>query len=102
MCVTSMIGDHYNDKWSPKWIPDPAPIDPNNPWTTFPQITPQVTKQEFDELKKEVLEMKELLKKAIEYDKKNNQPECQMEEKIALLKKVAELVGVSLEDVLGK
>lgn len=43
--------------------------------------------------------MKELLKKAIEYDKKNNEPHCEVEEKIATLKKIAEMVGVSLEDI---
>lgn len=43
--------------------------------------------------------MKQLLIKAKIYDEKNNEPNCEMEEKIILLKKVAELVGVNLEEV---
>jgi len=113
MCVVSMIGDHFHDKWK-DYIntPTPNPLAPltqpyPNPWG-FPnnnsqnssQVFPTLaTKQELDELKKEVLEMKELLKKAIEYDKKNNEPHCEVEEKIATLKKIAEMVGVSLEDI---
>ena len=37
--------------------------------------------------------------KDIDYDNRTNQPHCQQEDKIAFLKKVAESVGVSLEDV---
>ena len=87
-----MIGEHFADKWSPNV--------PNNSGTTF--VFPEVTKKEFEDLKKEVLEMKELLKKAVEYDKKNNEPHCEKEEKIEILRKVAEAVGVDLSDVLGK
>lgn len=88
MCVVSMIGDHFHDKW-------------NQPY--YKEIItniPEVSKKDFDDLKKEVLEMKELLKKAIKYDKDNNEPNCEVEEKLETLKKVAELLGVSLDDVL--
>lgn len=91
MCVVSMIGDHYKDKWS---------SPPYNDF--FKKInTPEVSKVEFDSLKKEVLEMKELLKKALEYDKKNNEPHCELDEKVAILKKVADLVGVDLSKEFG-
>jgi hypothetical protein len=101
-----MIGDHYDEKWWPQI--KPQPLDPVNP---FPGITKTTittdtlerwlapSKKEFDALKKEVEEMKKLLQKALEYDKRNNEPHCEMEDKVALLKKVAELVGVSLEDI---
>lgn len=88
MCVVSMIGDHYSDKWKQ---PNYQQI-----FSTFPEVS----RHEFEALKKEVLEMKELLKKAVEYDKKNNEPACEIEEKVALLKKIAELVGVDLKDIL--
>lgn len=89
MCVVSMISDHYLDKWNlPKSFP------PNTTYTY-----PAVTRSEFEELKKEVLEMKILLQKAIEYDIKNDEPDCHIDDKVAILKKVAEMVGVSLEDV---
>lgn len=55
--------------------------------------------KKFDALKKEVEDMKVLLQRAIDYDKKNNEPNCEVEEKIAMLKQVAKLVGVDLEVV---
>lgn len=82
-----MIGDHYDNKWH----------QPNYGW-----IYTGPTKEQFDELRKEVLEMKELLKKAIKYDEVNNEPECQIEEKMETLKKVAKMVGIDLDDILKK
>lgn len=97
MCVVSFIGDHYQQKWNP--LSQPITTGQGtitNGWSVA------VTREEFDKLKEEVLEMKELLKKAKIYDEQNNEPNCEMEDKVAFLKKVAELVGVSLEDVFGK
>jgi hypothetical protein len=53
-------------------------------------------------LKKEVEEMKELLKRAVEYDERNNEPHCEIEEKVEVLKKVAELLGVDLDSIFKK
>jgi len=90
-----MIGDHYTDKeplpYVPKSYPDRWGILTNNP---------SPTQQQFDELKKEVLEMKELLKKAIKYDELNNQKHCEMEEKMEVIRKVAKMVGVDISDIL--
>lgn len=106
MCVVSMVGDHYNEKWKDVWPyhqPQPNPFVPDRVTTApaaIPFWSPQgPTQQQFDDLKKEVEEMKKLLKRAVEYDKNNNEPHCEMEDKVALLKKVAALVGVSLEDI---
>ena len=87
MCVVSMVGDVYNQQFK-KYEP-------------FLDLPGSVTRKEFDELKREVETLKKLLIKAKEYDEKTNQPECEQEEKVALLKKVAEMVGVDLKDVLG-
>ena len=92
MCVYSMIGDHYNDKWREQY--------PNVIQTTGTEITLPVSRAEFDELKRDVQEMKALLKRAKIYDEEHGEPDCQKDEKIALLRKIAELVGVDLEDVL--
>lgn len=103
MCVVSMIGDHYRDKWAPI-LPGPAsPMVPFAPISPFRGlIEPEVSRQEFDDLKKEVLEMKALLKRAIKYDKDNHQAGCEIDDKMGFLRKVAAIVGVSLDDVLGK
>jgi hypothetical protein len=89
-----MIGDHYRDKWRNL----SGPYFPNTlqQWPTFP------TRAEFDELKRQVEEMKELLKRAKKYDEDNGEPNCELDEKMAILRKVAEMVGISLDDVIGK
>ena len=116
MCIVSFVGDYYKDKWP--WIepyinPDKQPIpfpykfpDPPEKPKEIPDITdwfkPQVSREEFDKLKKEVEEMKELLKRAKEYDEKNNEPDCEIEDKMRILREVARLVGIDLDDVLKK
>lgn len=96
-----MIGDHYRDMWQPKpWYPNTLPAQmPTGP---APIIInqPEITRAEFDELKRQVLEMKELLKRAKEYDERTGQADCEMDEKMAILRKVAQLVGINLDDVL--
>lgn len=82
-----MVGDHFGQKWGEPY---------------YQQIItklPEVSRTEFDALKKEVEEMKILLQRAKEYDEKNNEPNCEIDEKVAVLKKVAELVGVNLDDI---
>lgn len=129
MCVTSMVGDHYREKWkdrvfsafpdtqpTPNYIP-PWPFPNKNPDPEFisPPPTPGfinpstqspvldrggfATQTDLEALKKEVMEMKDLLKRALKYDEDNNEPHCEMDEKVNLLKKVAAMVGVSLEDI---
>ena len=104
MCAVSSTGDMYRNKFS----------EPN-PWITYPNpplgqplpgpytitLNP-ITRQEFDELKAIVLQMREDLLAAKKQDIEEGNSDCEMEDKVALLKKVAELVGVSLEDVFGK
>lgn len=95
MCVVSFIGDHYRDKWNDTY-----------PWRQQQQssyMQPQKPSQlEFDKLKKEVEELKELLRKAKEYDEKNNEPHCEIELKMKFLREVAKSVGISLDDVIPK
>jgi hypothetical protein len=95
MCVVSMVGDHFGDKWEPFKQPIPSPVGP----FTVSWPTPGPTQAEFEALKKEVLDMKELLKRAKIYDEKNNEPNCEIEDKMDFLRKVAALVGVDLDDV---
>jgi hypothetical protein len=90
MCVVSMIGDHYDDKWNK---PEYKIL-----WNNFSVVS----REEFETLQKEVLEMKELLKKAIKYDEDNNQKDCHIDEKILMLKKIAALFNIDLNDILNK
>ena len=88
MCVVSNVGDYYKDRWTL--------IEPHSTTITYPTYA---TKEELELLKKEVLEMKKALKKALKQDIKEGNPDCQMEDKIAILKKVAEIVGVDLSEL---
>jgi len=58
--------------------------------------------QNLETIKKEVEEMKALLKRAKEYDEKNNEPNCEIEEKMVMLRKFADAVGIDLDDVIKK
>lgn len=97
MCVVSMTGDFFGDR-IPKqypWVPSPSPI-------IIPIIPPAPSREEFDALKKEVELMRDLLAKYKEYDKKNNEPDCEIDQKMKFLRQVAESVGVDLDEVLRK
>ena len=63
---------------------------------------PSPSQQEFDELKRQVDEMKLLLARAKKYDEENNEPDCEIDEKMKILRAVAAVVGVSLDDVLTR
>lgn len=94
MCTVSMIGDFYNDKWAPRpWystVASPARIE----------YVLGMSREEFDALKKEVEEIKELIKRVKKYDEDHGEPNCEIEDKMKLLRRVAKAVGVELEDVL--
>jgi len=99
MCTVSMVGDFYGDKWGRKYDDWFKQV----PTTTDIKITipepPPISKEEFEALKKEVEDMKELLRRAKIYDEKNGEPHCEMEDKVAMLKKMAQLFGVDLSDI---
>lgn len=65
------------------------------------QVLQYVPRWEFDALKRDVEELKTLLIAAKKFDETTGQPECEVEDKVALIKKVASLVGISMEDVFG-
>lgn len=96
MCVVSMIGDHYGDR-----------IPQQYPWVTQPNINTNpfyspVSREEFEALKRDIVEMKALLIRAKIYDEEHGEPDCEMEEKVEMLKRIAELVGVDLYEVFGE
>lgn len=113
MCVVSMIGDHYKDKfkpWEPFVVPQVPGVSPLAPgWKELPVATfapnypnlPLPTREEFEALKKQVEEMHVLLKKAKKYDEVNKEPNCEMEEKVEFIKQVAKFVGIDLKDIFN-
>jgi hypothetical protein len=100
MCVVSSIGDEWGRTFPDRW-----PTIPTVPSTdTSPRIVisdPEVSKEDFDALRREVLELKKLLLAAKAYDEATGQPDCEMDEKVDLIRRVAEFVGVDVDEVFG-
>jgi len=96
MCIVSYVGEAWEEKWrQPFYVPfTPEPVVNWN----FTEIN----REEFEALKADVEELKRLLINAKELDKVTNQPDCEMEEKVAIIRKVADAVGVDLEEIFGK
>lgn len=93
MCAVSFVGDSYK-----RHFEDIYPKGPIWPYGSKPDAPYGPTKAEFDELKAKVEEMIALLKAAKQYDVLTGQADCQMEEKMAFLRKIAALVGVNLDE----
>ena|SRR6478752_10347229 len=80
MCVVSMVQDYYSDRWGHRPGPYEADLD-SDYWRKlqdqlsqkFPP-TPVISPAE-------ISEFRELMERAREYDKKNNQPHCESEDK---------------------
>ena len=108
MCVVSFIGDHYSDTWKPYTVPTPSypttyPWNPTTyPWNPVPKTVIQLPdlRDELEKLRQEVNEMKELLKAAKRIDELTGQPDCQKDERVAVVRAVAEALGVDLEGLL--
>ena len=91
MCTISMVSDGWREQYPSKW--------PNFQPDQF-QIS-QVSRTEFESLKREVEALKELLKAAKAFDTATGQPDCEMDDKVKLIKEVAKMVGVDLGDIFG-
>jgi hypothetical protein len=68
--------DHYMERWAPL--------------VTFPHVSNPIPQSDIDEFYR-------LLERAREYDRKNREPDCEMEEKKAAVKKIAEQLGVTIQ-----
>ena len=100
MCAVSAVGDGYRDIFKqPRWDPY---VNTTPGSATYVPAVPQVTRQEFEELKSIVLQMKEDLLEARRQDIANNEPDCEMEDKVVLLKQIAKSFGIDLSEVFGK
>lgn len=78
MCSVSFVMDHHYDKW--KDYPRTHEVVPS---------APAISQEEIEEFRK-------LLERAREYDRKMNQPDCELEEKRNRLKELANELGVEI------
>ncbi len=86
MCVMSMVMDDWQHR--------------------FPDLTPNqnslkitLLEQEVKVIREELVELKKLLLAAKAYDDATGQPDCEIQEKVDLIKRIAEAVGLDFEDV---
>ena len=86
MCTVSSIGDNWGKRF-PEVYPWAEPLTKPYPVEKTVIINSGPTQAEFDALKREVQELKELLKAAKKFDEATNQPHCEQEDKIAMIKK---------------
>ena len=97
MCMVSYVGTEWN-----RSVPIQYPFV--QPWIQTPvptiSFTESVSREEFEALKHEIEELKKLLIAAKQFDAATGQPDCEMDEKVALIKRLADLVGVDLSEVL--
>lgn len=91
MCVVSMIMDHYHDKWAPYYPQPTVPVYPPVPYVPMPMPVPAISPEE-------VSEFRRLLERARAYDRKHNEPDCELEEKKRKVRELAKALGVDLGD----
>jgi hypothetical protein len=80
-----MILDHYRDYWPQRypWVqPWDGPLGPR-------EITPE-------EKEAELQKFKDLVERARKYDKANNEPDCELEEKKKVIQRMADILGVDV------
>lgn len=91
MCAVSNMGD----MWSQTWTDQKTSLYPS-----YPQVFPTgPTQNEFNDLKKEVEALRKLLEAAKQYDQETGRPDCEMDDKVALIKEVAKVVGVDMSKI---
>lgn len=96
MCTYSMIGDYYRDR---VWPQHPyAPSYPVQPITT---IIGGISREEFEELRKEVQELAKLVKAAKQFDEAVGCPDCEADEKVKLVQELLDAFGLSVDDLSG-
>jgi len=110
MCAVSAVGDNWQNiqplKW-PNWTPPSKPqIWPTDdktkalpPFDGYTQVQIAAMRREIDAMKREIEELRTLLMAAKKFDEATGQPDCEQGEKVALIKKIAKIVGVDMSDV---
>jgi hypothetical protein len=115
MCVYSMVTDHYTDKLRPYVLPVPyvpgagdgtggagvMPFLPGIGGGGTPTFIarPELSAEEIVELRRDIAEFKLLLERAREYDRRNNEPDCELASKRQMVKAIASALGLDVSFV---
>lgn len=93
-----MVMDHYGQKWDRYMEPLEPQVPQPEVTITFPPIDiDKLTKEITDKILADLPDFEELVRKAKEYDKLNNQPDCELDSKKQKVKKLADKLGVKID-----
>jgi hypothetical protein len=99
MCVVSNVGDHFGRRWDKYPLPNPNP-QPGFAPQDYSKFFKDLGKTELETLKAEVRECAELLKLAVEMDRRMGTPDCSTEAKTVVLRRVLAAFGHNLDEIL--
>lgn len=97
MCAVSFIGDRQNGIWKESYPKIWETV--STPAVTKKDLKLLATKEEVEKLRQELEALKKLLKAAKIFDEEVGEPDCKQDNKVAIIKKMAELLEVDLEDL---
>ena len=101
MCVVSNMGDQYRypDQWPWRPVTPLIPYDPTIPTDfleTWKKKLDGHPDTRVDDLEKRIKVLEELLEAGKKYDAESGQPDCELDEKIEAIKRIAEQLGVKI------
>lgn len=102
MCFASAVGDHFTKEWT-RGVGIPTDWDAIRRINEglLPIEKSGVSVVEFERLKQQVKDMTALLKVAVDYDQRTGQPNCEVEQKIEMLRMVASAFKIDLDAILN-
>lgn len=101
MCTVSMVGDYYIHRTLPETFPGVDTYKINSWPIRDLGLEIDGLKLDVSLLKIQIEELKKLLLAAKAYDEALGEPDCEVDEKVALIKKLAEIVGVDMKEVFS-
>ena len=96
MCAVSAVLDHFHTNWPPADWPRLAA----NPFPTVTRAEHEALKAQVAAMRAELEALKDLVKAAKRYDEATGQNDCEHADKVALIRQLAEALGVDMTGVL--
>jgi len=99
MCVVSNLGYYYGHRrdgwpWQP-YVPT-IPLIPAAPTDFTKRLAEIARDHDISDLKQRIEALEKMLREAKKFDAETGQPDCEMDEKVELLKRLAKDLGVEI------
>lgn len=99
MCIYSAIGDYYDKNFQDNWPDIYRTVTQDSDAVTKADLEKLATKEDIARIEKTLVSIRELLKAAIKFDDETDQAHCENEDKVALLRKLGDVLGVDMRDI---